>query len=76
MLLILAAALLMPWETRTYAQVVGVTLSGTVTDATGAILPSVHVSIKNTATGITRGITGWEITHPTASVWNAPVSAV
>jgi hypothetical protein len=55
-LLILAVAFLMPWETRTYAQVVGATLSGTVTDATGAILPNVHVSITNTATGITRGI--------------------
>jgi hypothetical protein len=56
-LLILAVAFLMPWETRTYAQVVGATLSGTVTDATGAALPIVHVSIKNTATGINRGIT-------------------
>src|SRR5216684_8804769 len=55
--LILAVAFLMTWETRTYAQVVGATLSGTVTDATGAILPNVRVSIKNTATGITRGIT-------------------
>jgi Carboxypeptidase regulatory-like domain/TonB dependent receptor/TonB-dependent Receptor Plug Domain len=54
--LILAVAFLMPWETRTYAQIVGATLSGTVTDATGAALPNVHVSIKNTATGITRGI--------------------
>src|SRR6267154_2703418 len=53
----LVVAFLMPWETRTYAQVVGATLSGTVTDATGAILPNVRVSIKNTATGITRGIT-------------------
>jgi hypothetical protein len=52
----LAVAFLMPWQTRTYAQVVGATLSGTVTDATGAALPNVHVSIKNTATGITRGI--------------------
>src|ERR1700676_4172552 len=56
-LLIFAVAFLMPWETRTYAQVSGATLSGTGTDATGAILPSVHVSIRNTATGITRGIT-------------------
>src|SRR5260370_22960960 len=53
----LVLAFLMTWETRTYAQVVGATLSGTVTDATGAILPNVRVSIKNTATGITRGIT-------------------
>jgi Carboxypeptidase regulatory-like domain/TonB dependent receptor/TonB-dependent Receptor Plug Domain len=53
----LAVAFLMPWETRTYAQIVGATLSGTVTDGTGAIVPNVHVSIKATATGITRDIT-------------------
>src|SRR5258708_2712435 len=53
----LVLALFVPWETRAYAQVVGATLSGTVTDATGAIVPNAHVSIRNTATGITRAIT-------------------
>ena len=57
MLLILAAAFLMPWETRTYAQVVGATLSGTVTDASGAAVPNTRVSIKNIATDITREVT-------------------
>jgi hypothetical protein len=56
-LLILAVVFLMPWETRTYAQVVGATLSGTVTDASGSALPSAQVSIKNRATGVTRGVT-------------------
>src|SRR6202022_4298308 len=65
--LILAVAFLTLSETRTYAQVVGATLSGTVTDATGAILPNVHVSIRNTATGITRGITA-----DTAGFYTAP----
>src|SRR5437867_12573627 len=32
-----------------FAQVTGATLSGTVTDATGAVIPGVMVSIKNTA---------------------------
>jgi len=56
-LLILAAAFLMPWETRTYAQVVGATLSGTVTDASGAIVPNAHVSVRNPATGVNREVT-------------------
>ena len=39
-----------------HAQVTGATLSGTVTDATGAVIPGVMVSIKNTATGIVRSL--------------------
>src|SRR5437870_13105145 len=47
-LLLLAAAV--------YGQVVGATLSGTVTDQSGALMPGDQVSIKNTATGVSRGI--------------------
>src|SRR5262245_49045980 len=39
------------------AQVTGATLSGIVTDASGAVIPGVMVSIKNRATAIVRNVT-------------------
>ena len=42
-------------------QVTGATLSGTVTDSSGAVIPGVQVSIKNRATGVVRNITTDEV---------------
>jgi hypothetical protein len=40
-----------------HAQVTGATLSGTVTDASGAVIAGAEVSVRNTATGITKDTT-------------------
>ncbi len=44
-----------------HAQVTGAMLSGTVTDATGAVIPGVTISIKNRATGVVRTVMADEV---------------
>src|SRR3989442_5737528 len=39
-----------------HAQVTGATLSGTVTDTSGAVIPGVMVSVKNRGTGVVRNV--------------------
>src|SRR5690242_19148204 len=48
------------------AQVTGATLSGTVTDASGAVIPGVMIAIKNRATGVVRNATADEAGFYTA----------
>jgi Carboxypeptidase regulatory-like domain/TonB-dependent Receptor Plug Domain/TonB dependent receptor len=48
-------------------QVTGATLSGTVTDASGAVIPSASLSIKNLETGVIR-----EVTSDTVGFYTAP----
>src|SRR5579864_4590029 len=48
--LILTLAFLI--STPVYSQIVGGTLSGTITDASGAAVPNATVTIKNGATGV------------------------
>jgi outer membrane receptor protein involved in Fe transport len=50
-----------------YGQVTGATLSGTVTDASGAVVPGAQISIKNLATGVTR-----DVVTDTAGFYTAP----
>jgi hypothetical protein len=64
-MLIVALSAVIPMRVR--AQVAGATLSGTVTDASGAGLPKAQITIKNVATGVTR-----ELTTDAAGFYTAP----
>src|SRR6266850_959000 len=50
-----------------HCQVTGATLSGTVTDASGAAIPGAQVSVRNAATGVTR-----DFTTDSAGFYTAP----
>jgi hypothetical protein len=61
--LVFLAALLAP----AYGQVTGATLSGTVRDQSGGVVPSAGISIRNVATGVTRAVK-----TDTAGFYSAP----
>lgn len=50
-----------------YGQVAGATLSGKLTDPSGAVIPNAQVSIRDTATGVVRTVTA-----DSAGVYTAP----
>ena len=55
MLVFVALSILM--ASQAYAQVSGATLSGTVTDSSGAVIPNAQVAILDVSTGVTRTVT-------------------
>lgn len=64
--LITLALMLLP-APGTYAQVTGATLTGTVSDPSGAAIPNAQLSIQNVATGETR-----TVSTDNAGLYSAP----
>jgi hypothetical protein len=54
---VLALVLCLFTSVPAYSQVTGATLSGTITDASGGVIAGAQISVRNTATGITKDAT-------------------
>jgi len=66
-LVIILALLALSLSPRIYAQVAGATLSGTITDQSGAAVAGARVSIRNTDTGVST-----DVTTNTSGFYSAP----
>lgn len=60
-------ASILAFNVLVYAQVSGATLTGTLTDPSGGVIPNATLSITNVATGIVR-----QVTSDSSGVYNAP----
>jgi hypothetical protein len=63
----LALAVAVVFSSPVHSQVSGATLTGTVMDASGAVIANADVSIRDTATGVTR-----DVTTDSSGVYSAP----
>jgi hypothetical protein len=54
--LVIVLAINVFWTGQAYAQVSGATLTGTVTDSSGAVIPNAQVAITDVATSVTRTV--------------------
>jgi hypothetical protein len=63
----LALAVAVVFSSPVHSQVSGATLTGTVMDASGAVIANANVSIRDTATGVTR-----DVTTDSSGVYSAP----
>jgi hypothetical protein len=67
LVVLLAIVFALVLQESVYGQVTGATLSGTVRDQSGGVLPAANISIKNVATGVTRAVK-----TDTAGFYSAP----
>ena len=67
LMLVIVLAIYVFWTGQAYAQVSGATLSRTVMDSSGAVIPNAQVAITDVATGVTR-----TVSSGSAGLYTAP----